>query len=192
MIEQNDLPIYHVTEENGYWTGTEFMGAREIKLNGENRDFSGTVTPLGIEEREESLAMKLSTFEGEVFVPIDDFPGLTVVRGDSINHPHETDGELLIEINYFRPDGKDEEPRRIRPTGIMFGIMGDTDPNISGSEHRWRGESADFYLEGHDTQYDPGNDGNSDLRSFPFWRLGIYGSSAEMAQAFLPEAPQEQ
>jgi hypothetical protein len=190
MIEQNDLPIYHGTEENGYWTSSDFMGVREIAIEG--KDFFGTVTPLRIEEREGVLVMRLSTMEGEMLEPVDSFPGLKVVKGDSTNHSHENDGELLIEINYFRPDGKDEEPRRVRPTGIMFGIMGDTDSSISGSEHRWRGESADFYLEGHDTQYPSGEDGNDDLRSFPFWRLGIYGDSTEMAKEFLPKPQSEQ
>lgn len=48
--------------------------------------------------------MILSTFEGDITEPIDNFLGLRVVRGDSRNHQYETDDELLIEIHYLKID----------------------------------------------------------------------------------------
>lgn len=51
------------------------------------------------------------------------------------------------------------------------------------------GESADFYLEGQDTQYNPGKGGNDGLRFFPFWRIGIWGDPTELAREYLPELP---
>ena len=48
------------------------------------------------------------------------------------------------------------------------------------------GESADYYLEGQDTQYDPGIDKNRGVRSVPFWRIGIWGNQVKMAREYLP------
>ena len=180
----NEGKLYHHPNEVGYWTGDTAL-LRDIKLQ------DGTTTygsaPVGIQEENGTLAMRISTFDGIITVPVDSLPGLKVVTGDSRRHPHETNGELLIEFNYFKIDKMENKPRRFRPTGIMFGILGDTElESAQKGGHRAMGESADYYLEGQDTQYDPGIDKNRGVRSVPFWRIGIWGEPERLAQEYLP------
>ncbi|HUS89338.1 MAG TPA: hypothetical protein VMW91_08245, partial [Desulfosporosinus sp.] len=182
-----ELSYYHSLEESGYWTGRPFLN-RNIRLRNENLLKGVTLT--GIREEKGTLAMVLSTFDGEITKPIDNFLGLRVVRGDSKNHPYEKDYELLIEIHYLKVDQMEDIPRRIRPTGIKFGILGGTsEESFRRDEHRAMGESADYCLEGIDTQYDPKKDTNKGSRAFPFWRIGVWGNSIEMAKEFLPALP---
>ncbi len=180
---------YHNPTVLGFWTEM-CVFYRDIML----RDGSmlKRVIPIGIREHDGTLEMVLSTFEGNVYESIDHFPGLTVVRGDSQNHPYEKDDELLIEFTYFHPrtEQMETQPRRVRPTAIMFGIHGDTDlESYNKGSHRARGESADYYLEGVDTQYDPKKDPNEGLRRFPFWRSRILGDPIILARKYLPEPP---
>jgi hypothetical protein len=72
----------------------------------------------------------------------------------------------------------------------MFGIFGDTNKESAAKGgHRAMGESADYYLEGIDTQYDPAVDSNRGLRRFPFWRSGVWGNPVELAREYLPLPP---
>lgn len=186
---QETAKLYHNPGEVGYWSGKDAYN-RDINLK--DGSILKQVIPMRIREENGILEMVLSTFEGNVFEPIDNFPGLKVVKGDSKNHPHETDGELLIEIHYFKIDEMEDEPRRIRPTGIKFGILGDTKKaSAAKGGHRAMGENADYYLEGEDTQYDPGESRHDGLRFFPFWRIGVWGDPKEMAIRYLPVPPPE-
>jgi hypothetical protein len=188
MLEQEEL--YHSPQESGFWTSRRVF-KRDISL----RDglVKEGVVPIGIKEQEGSLVMVLATFEGDITEPIDNFPGLRVVEGDSVKHPFETDGELLIEFDYLKIDQMEPRPRRIRPTGVKFGIWGDTEEaSAEKGVHRAMGEKADYYLEGQDTQYDPGESGNEGLRFFPFWRIAVWGNPLEMAKEYLPEPPSQE
>lgn len=207
-MAKNEL-LYHSLNEPGYWTNpqlieTESPDGESITIKGpppievcrhrniilEDGSILKQTRPVDICTRDDQLFMTMSTLEGDIEVPINSLPGMRVVRGNFANHEFEEDGELLIEINYLKIDTMEETSRRIRPTRIMFGILGDTD-EISAQKggHRAMGESADFYLEGIDTQYDPKTDTNRGLRYFPVWRLGLWGPQEEMAKEFLPIAP---
>ncbi len=170
--------MYHHPGESGYWTGSDYA-RRKFRFLEVVPELNPT--PVGIKDQHGTLVMIFSTFEGKISCPVSDIPGLKVVQGDSQIYPHEKDGELLIEIRYFIRDQLEESVRRIRPTGIMFGIKGDTDENSPG--HRSLGESADYYLVGEHTIH-PSSGAE---RAFPFWRIGVYGQSSELAREFLPE-----
>lgn len=110
-----------------------------------------------------------------------------MVEGNRAKNQYEEDGELLIEIHYLKKDQMEEKKRRIRPTGIKFGILGNTEKeSAEKGGHRAMGESCDYYLEGYDTQYDPGESGEDGLRFFPFWRIGVYGDSKKLAKEYIP------
>ena len=178
----NEINLYHHPQEGGFWTDALL---RDIGFR--DRTTISQAAPVGIEKEGKTLVMKVSTFDGIITVPVDSLPGLKVVTGDSRRHPHETNGQLLIEFNYFKIDKMENKPRRFRPTGIMFGILGDTElESAQKGGHRAMGESADYYLEGQDTQYDPGQDKNKGVRSVPFWRIGIWGNQVKMAREYLP------
>ena len=184
-FEEFEIPnLYHEAAERGYWTDSEFL-RRDFELRDETT--LSQVVPIGIEAIGSSLAMVLKSGNGEIKVPIDNFPGLKVIRGDSTVSEFEEDGELLIEITYLKGDTLEQKPRRIRPTGIKIGIMGDTE-QVSAekqSSHRAMGERVDYYLEGIDTQYAPGESGTDGLRSFPFRRLGVWGDVEEIKNKFV-------
>ena len=183
MIKEPNL--YHNPQEKGYWSESKFL-RKDIKLK-DGRILSGVI-PMKIKKADNTLVM---LFDGNVTEPIDNLYGFKTVQGNSTEHPNETDGELLTEINYFKIERMEDKPRRIRPTGIKFGILGDTEKgSLEHGVHRAMGESADYYLEGHDTQYKPGKDGNTDLRFFPFWRIGVWGDPIEQAKNYLP-SPQK-
>lgn len=187
MSQEN---FYHNPTESGYWTHRCVFN-RDIKL--QDSEVLQRVIPIGIREHDGTLEMVLSTFEGKVFERIDRFLGLSVVRGDSQIYPNETDGELLIEFTYYSPKNGQMEvkPRRIRPTAIMFGIFGDTsEESATKGGHRALGESADYYLVGYDTQYNPSQDPVGGIRNFPFWRCGVWGNPIELAKEYLPQLPQ--
>lgn len=179
--------LYHNLESVGYWTNeSDYLKNLTLK----NKKVLIKVVPTEIGQLGETLIMKLSTFEGNILEPINNFPGLEIVRGDSKLHPHETDGELLIEFTYFKIDHMEDKPRRIRPTAIMFGIHGNTDKeSLEKGGHRAMGESADYYLEGLDTQYDPKIDKVGGMRRFPFWRIGVWGDPTKLTKIYLPQAP---
>lgn len=188
MVEK-PLSYYHDPRENGFWRDKPKYTLKRFTLKG-NRILEGT--PVGIIIKDNEILMELSTLKNETFqVPINEFPGLKIVIGDSKNHPYEIDGELLIEFTYFKKDNLEEKPRRVRPTEIMFGIYGGTEEEgVGKGVHRALGESADFYLEGIDTQYNPENDGEKGLRRFPFWRIGVYGDPEVLAKEYLPQPPE--
>ena len=185
MLNAENPNLYHNPAEVGYWTGKIGL-LRNIALK-DGTEYK-RVAPVGIEEQDKTLKIVLSHIEGKILVPIDELPGLKVVKGDSSKYPYEKDNELLIEINYLKMDEMEDKPRRIRPTGIKFGILGDIEEaSAQKGGHRAMGESADFYLEGIDTQYEPGESGTDGLRFFPFWRIGVWGNAQEMSSEFLPK-----
>lgn len=164
--------MYQSPQEPGYWTDKHVF-KRDIQLkNGQRLE---AVVPIGVKTENNSLVMVLSTFEGNITEPIDNLPGLKIVKGNSQNHLYESDEELLIEFTYYKLDKLEAKPRRIRPTRLMFGIYGDTEKeSVDKGVHRALGESADYYLEGIDTQYNPVEDKLKGLRRFPFWRIGLW------------------
>lgn len=181
------LSFYHNPQEPGFWTGNSIL-TKNILL--ENKTVLEQVIPIGIEVQEGVLVMVLSTFEGNTTEPVDSFPGLKVVKGDSQNHPYETDDELLIEFTYLKIDKMELKTRRVRPAAIKFGIWGDTSKeNAEKGGHRAMGESADYYLVAIDTQYDPARDSSKGLRQFPFWRIGVWGDPTQLAREYLPQPP---
>lgn len=185
MIE-SDNQLYHPAQTEGYWTGKEEMrvGFDLFPIG------MSALRPLEIRQRMNTLMIVMLRHTSGVEIDVNMIPGLQVVRGDSTQNPHEVDGELLIEFTYLKVDKLESKPRRIRPTGIYFGIMGDTEASsAAGSSHRAMGESADYYLVGVDTQYDPQQDGAGAVRHFPFWRMGVWGPQQEKAGEWLPEAP---
>ncbi|MBW7959902.1 hypothetical protein H3C65_00190 [Patescibacteria group bacterium] len=188
MVEK-PLSYYHDPRENGFWRDKPEYTLKRFTLKG-NVILEGT--PVGFEIEDNKILMKLLTREGETRqVPIDEFLGLNIVEGDSKKHPHEINGEPLIEFKYLKKDNLEKEPRRVRPTGIMFGIYGGTEEGgVEKGVHRALGENADFYLEGIDTQYDPKKDGEKGLRRFPFWRIGVYGDPEVLAKEYLPQPPE--
>ncbi len=178
----NEINLYHHPQEGGFWTDALL---RDIGFR--DRTTISQAAPVGIEKEGKTLVMKVSTFEGIITVLVDSLPGLRVVTGNSRSHPYETDGEPLIEFTYFKIDKIENKPRRFRPIRIMFGILGDTSiESAKKGGHRAMGESADYYLEGQDTQYDPDQDKNKGVRSVPFWRIGIWGNQVKMAREYLP------
>lgn len=183
---ESKIDLYHSPQESGFWTDLDVFN-RDISLK--NGKTLSEVIPVGVREENGDLVMVFSTFEGDLTELIGNIPGLEVVEGNSAENPHEKDGEPLVQINYLKVGAMEVKPRRIRPTTIKFGIHGDTEQVSAerGSSHRAMGESADFYLEGHDTQYDPGEDGNADIRRFPLWRIGVWGDQQQMADVFLPK-----
>ena len=185
MSSEQIANLYHSPQEAGYWTD---KGAFNRNINLKNGKILEEVVPIGVKRLKNTLVMELSSFEGDIYEPIDNFLGLKVVDGDSRLHPYEKDGELLIQFIYYKIDGKEDKPRRIRPSAIMFGIHGDTEKaSMEKGGHRAMGESADYYLEGTDTRYDPKADKSNSLRRFPFWRSGVWGDSVELAKKYLPE-----
>jgi hypothetical protein len=177
---------YHPVTEPGLFTGSEVFFT-ELPL--QNGQILKDARPIGFLEVDDDLVMVISTFEGKINKPVSEIQGFRVVRGDSTSHRYETDGELLIEITYLKVDTMEAVPRRIRPTAIMCGIHGNTEQLSAeqGTSHRAMGESADFYIEGHDTQYAPGETGTNDIRRFPFWRIGVWGNPLELRKHFLPQ-----
>jgi hypothetical protein len=179
--------LYHWIRERGYWTGT---GYDLIDLRLRDGTVHCDVAPVGFLLTDDGeLFMVLKTSEDNVRLPVNDIPGLRVVRGDSSRYPHEKDGEFLVEFTYFKGDRMEDKPRRIRPFNIRIGIMGSTDEESN--SHRALGEKVDFYIQAQDTQYHAGEDGSGGIRNFPFWRMGVYGDASELAGQFLPEPPQD-
>jgi len=191
MFKEN-IELYHPPQEpKGYWTNQDYIRGN---IGLEDGTILPDVTPIDITIKAGKLVMVLASPEEEMTVPINNFPGLRVVTGDSGTNSNEVDGELLIEIHYLKKGKMEKEPRRIRPTGIMFGIHGSTEEKegVDGHSHRAMGEGASFHLVGVDTQYDPEEDSHQGSRRFPFWRIGIQGNSVELMRVYLPESPPEE
>lgn len=177
----SEKSLYHSLGEQGHWTGSPFT----------RKDFSFldlepqlNPIPIGFQERNGQLMMIFSTFEGNIPYPVDNISGMRVVKGDSKAWPQEEDEELLIEIHYLKEEEMELATRRIRQTGIKFGIFGGTErEDVEKGSHRAMGESADFYLEGEHTIYPPGENAK---RRFPFWRLGVYGSQINLIENYMP------
>lgn len=186
-----EINYYHDPKDGGHWT-KDYPLHRTILLK--DQRVLDEVVPLAIAEAGGTFLLQFSNANKELInIDVRNIPGLEVVQGDSAQHPHEKDGEPLIEIHYLKVDNLETKPRRIRPIGIKVGIMGDTNQeSLAKGGHRAMGESADYYLVGHDTQYDPGETGTKDIRHFPFWRLGVYGDQEEQAKQFLPEEQSEE
>lgn len=175
---------YHGPQEAGYWAMRGLLKKDILLKNGQ---LLKNVIPQAIWESGNELMLTLATDEKSIDKPLRSLMGLEVVKGDSGEHPFETDGELLVQFNYLKIDTLEARPRRIRPAGIKFGIYGEADREAyERGEHRAMGEDPDYYLEGTDTQYDPAKSPNGGFRIFPFWRMGVWGDQLAMAKKFIP------
>lgn len=171
--------MYHNLSETGYWSGSEYT-LKPIHAKNVSEEIS--LIPIGLKEKEGHLFMVMSTNNGgPLDVAINNIPGLKEVKGNSSENPNEIDNEPLIEIRYFIKGKLEETTRRIRPTDVKFGIFGSTGENSPG--HRSLGESADFYLVGEHTVHPK----EKAERTFPFWRIGVYGDPSKLESEYLPE-----
>lgn len=88
---------------------------------------------------------------------------------------------VYIETTYFRPPENtfESKPRLLKIKDITHGIH----PN-----HAKVHEAPDFYIVADDKKYlDQGKSGEEAERSFPFWRLGIYGDPKTVQKFFQPD-----
>jgi len=105
-----------------------------------------------------------------VTINVDQISGLKVVAEGS---------DVYIETTYYRPPENtlESKPRLLKIKDITHGVH----PN-----HNKYNEISDFYLVADDMNYvkQPGRTDTE--RSFPFWRLGIYGDPKEAQKVFQP------
>jgi len=182
-MSNQELSYFHKTSDVGLWTGKDDLN-KSLRLK-DPGELILDVTIVDLNKVGDTFEIVFGDYSGLTHFPIDKIPGMKVVRGNSSDFPYEVDGEPLVEIQYYKGEKTKNKPRRIRPTGICFGILGDTDEDSA--SHRAMGESADYYLTGLDTQCDPKTDPSHGIRYFPFWRLGVWGPVAEQEKIFLPE-----
>lgn len=93
----------------------------------------------------------------------------------------EHDGQLYIKATYYNPKENklEDKPRTLWVKRISYGIH----PN-----HAKVHEKPDFYVVADDKKYlDEGKTGTDAERSFPFWRLGIYGDLQGARKTFQPD-----
>lgn len=89
--------------------------------------------------------------------------------------------DVFIEATYYRPPENilEVRSRLLKVKDIMYGIH----PN-----HAKVHEKPDFYIVADDKKYlDEGKTGKDAERSFPFWRLGIYGDPKTVQKFFQPD-----
>lgn len=105
-------------------------------------------------------------------IDIDHVSGIKIVQqGD----------QLYIETTYFNPKENKNElaPRLLKVKHIAYGVH----PNHTK-------EKPDFYIVADDKKYlDEGKTGKDAERSFPFWRLRIYGDPETVQKFFQPNNP---
>jgi hypothetical protein len=130
------------------------------------------LVPYGIEkganERSiETLNLQYKKFDGTLgTVDLNTVTGIDVVKADE---------EQLILFTYFNPKlgMLEESPREIVYKDIFYGVH----PN-----HAPLKEFPDFYVNADDMQYPKGQRD----RTFPFWRMGIYGDPVQASEYFMP------
>ncbi|MEK7079019.1 MAG: hypothetical protein AAB929_03020 [Patescibacteria group bacterium] len=121
-------------------------------------------------------------------------PTLNLLYLDQSKQVHEIDAsqingvEVIVEngtpylvVTYYNPKGNymEEDLRYLKIKRVNYGVH----PNH-------KNEVEDFYIVADVKKYlDEGKTGEAAERSFPFWRLGIYGDPNETQKIFQPTIP---